>query len=111
KRRCGIERKRSTSQDTKESAVFPVLESSPKNMVSIVLIVEARPPTNMLRPSPSRVLTNISLPIQSVPNGCSREGARFLEPKLVCNGSPPKYTLETTIASNKSEVEPIIRRV
>ncbi len=69
----------------------------------MVLIEEARAPITMLNPSPLRVLTNISLPIQSVPNGCSREGARFFDSKSVDNALSSMNVLETTIAINNTD--------
>jgi hypothetical protein len=53
----------------------------------------------------------MSLPIQSVPNGCSAEGLRFLEPKSVFKESSFIVILENTIVSSKSDVRPIISRV
>ncbi|OPY19739.1 MAG: hypothetical protein A4E23_01150 [Methanomethylovorans sp. PtaU1.Bin073] len=111
KRRCGIERERSTSQDTNESSTFPMLESKPNITLNTVLIVDAKAPINILNPSPPRVLVNISLPIQSVPKGCSREGARFFDPKSVGSDLLSINKLEITIVINNSDINPINRMV
>ena len=52
-----------------------ILESNPSIIATHVLITDANAPTPILNPKPRSVLVNMSLPIQSVPNGCSNDGA------------------------------------
>ena len=74
KRMCGIEPKRSITAATASSANLLKLEKSPRIIDMRVLTADAMNPTIRLNPSPEMVLWNMSLPIQSVPKRCSRDG-------------------------------------
>ena len=64
----------SSLEKTKENVQEQeVIESNIDN-TKTVLIIEANAPTPILNPKPRSVRVNISLPIQSVPKICSKDG-------------------------------------
>ena len=71
---CGIDANKSINQDTNESQNLLILARNAKRVAIILDIIEAPIPIMILRLNPFIVLTNMSLPIQSVPNKCSKDG-------------------------------------
>ena len=81
---CGIPITISMSICTMLSAAFPhTAAQSPIRNAAAALTAAVRSPIRMLKESPAIVRTNMSRPIQSVPNGYWIQGARFFRVKSV----------------------------
>ncbi len=74
---------RSVTKEITASARSPMAAAIPRIRARTELTVAVSNPTARLKERPASVLFSISLPIQSVPNGYSRQGARFLLEKSV----------------------------
>ena len=100
---CGIPITRSVTQEITTSAFFPSTAAAvPSSTAVTALTAAVRTPIRMLRDNPANVRINISLPIQSVPNGYLRHGARLILEKSVSSArSSSRIPAAVTQARNK----------
>ena len=72
------------SHEIRRSAIFPIVAAAiPRIRAIDVLPIAPINPTPILNESPIIVRVNISLPNQSVPNKCSKDGGKFRALKFV----------------------------
>ena len=98
---CGMPIMRSMSQVTTASAFLPPsAATAPSTSAMTEDAPAARRPTSTLVDRPASVRSSMSRPIQSVPKGCARLGARFFWAKSVAvAASAARKPAATTAAS------------
>ena len=98
---CGMPIMRSMSQVTTASAFLPPsAATAPSTSAMTEDAPAARRPTSTLVDRPASVRSSMSRPIQSVPKGCSSEGARFFAVKSVTVAWPYSAMPAATTASS-----------
>jgi hypothetical protein len=93
-----------------ESQYLLTLATKAKIVAMILDIIEAANPIMILKLKPFNVLMNMSLPIQSVPNGCSKDGGFILMAKFVGKLASIIYP-QINIIAKTNPVIAIVKRV
>ena len=95
----GMPMTRSMHQDMTASAFLPnTTDAVPRSSATAALTAAVSTPIRILRDSPARVRASMSRPIQSVPKGCCKSGARFLLEKSV-SAAYPSVIIPATVTA------------